>query len=191
MQQVRKGWKFSSFFKYATIVKATDLTTTFYQGVQINGRRNSGDRTGEDIVTTLPIWPKAAPPEASLHRRTQDTYGFEFRTHLPEVDVGHDARNVDLSRLYFIRLLPNELPSYHFWASPTDQPGACTKNRTQIDSPGSPHYDDRMASSKQKLRSHGTFLPARKLARKVREIPPAPLVAALARNRSRNRSRGS
>src|ERR1700677_1957723 len=39
MQQVRKGQKFSSFFKYATIVKATDPTTTSYQGVQINGRR--------------------------------------------------------------------------------------------------------------------------------------------------------
>jgi hypothetical protein len=68
MQQVRKGQKLSSFIKYATIVKATDLTTTSYQGVQINGRRSSGDRTGEDVVIKLLIWPKAALPEASLYQ---------------------------------------------------------------------------------------------------------------------------
>jgi hypothetical protein len=155
MQQVRKSQRFSSFFKYAKIVKATDLTTTSYQGVQISGRRLSGDRTGDDVVIKLPIWPKAPPPEASLYRRTQDMWSFEFRTHLPEFDSGHGAGNVNLSRLYFIQLLPNKLPSYHSWASPTDQPGACIKNRTQMDGLGSPHYDDRIASNKQKLRSPG------------------------------------
>jgi hypothetical protein len=49
---------------------------------------------------------------------------FEFRTALPEAGTGIPDEIHDLDHLYFIQLLPNELPSYHFWATAKDTPTA-------------------------------------------------------------------
>ena len=47
----------------------------------------------------------------------------EFKTALPLDDADHDPRvRKTLGNLWFIALLPNELPSYHFWANPMDTP---------------------------------------------------------------------
>ena len=154
MQEVRAGRKFSSFFKFATVIKATDIDNLdAAHEIIINETRGPSNGDGDDVVIRLPLWPKAPRLEASLYRTTMDIFGFEFRTHLPAYDTSHDSRNVDISRLYFIQLLPNELPSYHFWASPTDTPWLLTDNRKHVYAVGSPHYDDACASFKQRMRS--------------------------------------
>jgi hypothetical protein len=152
MQEVRAGQQFRTFFRYATVIKATDINITADHTVHINETRGPGNGDGDDVVIRLPGWPDAPSPEDSLYRRTMDNHGFEFRTHLPAFDTAHEPQNVDMNRLWFIQLLPNELPSYHFWARPHDQPWLLMGNRKRIDGPGSPHYEDMGSSYKQKIR---------------------------------------
>lgn len=152
MREVRKGKRFSSFFKFATVVSYKDLNVSGAQNVEVNETNGSGNLQGDDVVLNLPDWPNAPAPADSLYSRTMDSHGFEFRTHLPEFDTGHDGRNIGPGNLWFIQLLPNELPSYHFWAGPNDQPGLSTRNRQRMDGVESHHYNDPDASMKQKMR---------------------------------------
>ena len=63
---------------------------------------------------------------------TADTqHGFDYRTHLPSADpTAPKSLPLTLSHLYFIQLLPNELPSYHFWARPDYDPPHGHPNRS-------------------------------------------------------------
>lgn len=192
MQEVRAGQKFSSFFKYATIIKAADIHLTADHTVHVNETRGPNNGDGDDVVIRLPFWPKAPEPEDSLYRRTMDAVGFEFRTHLPEYDTGHEAQNADINRLWFIQLLPNELPSYHFWVRPHDTPWLLVSNRKRADGPGSPHFEDPAASYKQKIRQSAlSTLPSSPvLGRTQRSSKPGPRSDAK-RRRSRVSSSGS
>jgi hypothetical protein len=192
MREVRAGRKFSSFFKFATVIKATDLHRDDENPIVVN-RVSAG---GDDVVIQLPHWPRAPNPEDSLYRRTQDRYGFEFRTHLPLYDTSHDTQNTAFpdQSLYFIQLLPNELPSYHFWAGPNDTPWLLTDNRKLFYGPGSPHYDDPGASYKQRMRLSPQNSRSNSSAGRSRSRPRAPSPGAVAGNkrpRSNNSSSSS
>jgi hypothetical protein len=152
MQEVRGGRPFTSFFKYATVIRAADIHITAEHTVHVEETLGSNNGDGDDVVIWLPVWPKASASADSLYRQTMDNIGFEFRTHLPEYDSGHELQNVNVTNLWFIQLLPNELPSYHFWVRPNDTPWILANNRKRIDGPGSPHFEDMGASYKQKMR---------------------------------------
>ena len=122
MQFVRHGEPFDSsgWFAYAAIFKASDVFPP--NMVQFPQYPKQGYRKGDDVVITLP------PACLGYHGSTMvDERGrqkpFEFRTALPANDsVGQYGDNNDFNRLFFIQLLPNEWPSYHFWANDNDEP---------------------------------------------------------------------
>lgn len=104
MQEVPAGRNFStsSFFKYTTVFRAANIHLTADHTVHVNERRGPNNGDGDDVVIRLPAWPEPPAADASLYRQTMDTIGFDFRTHLPEFDTGHEAQNADLNNLWFI-----------------------------------------------------------------------------------------
>lgn len=101
VREVRAGLKFSSFFKYATVLEATNIDLNADDLVHIDETRGPDNGVGDDVVIRLPFGPNAPAPESSLHPRTMDTHGFKFRTHLPQYDTSHEPQKVDMNRLYF------------------------------------------------------------------------------------------
>ena len=114
MQRARNGTSFAStgWFIYATVVKATDVFEA--RTIRI-GHRKPRHPLGDDVVLTLPT-PCAGETDVMIGKE------YEFRTALPENDTKHDESYVKMENLYFIQLLPNEYPSYHFFAGPHDTP---------------------------------------------------------------------
>ena len=146
---------------------------------------------GDDVVILLPqcpnstLWSSSScssnentPEGSKLFARTDLSHGFEYRTHLPRNDQFHHERiagtdSVCLENLYFVQVLPNELPSYHFFVE--SRPRAAAEgeerwglsvrsgaekeagSRTRPDGPGSPFAREALArcSVKQKARRAG------------------------------------
>jgi hypothetical protein len=99
MQEARHGMDFSDWFVYATVIPARLFT---------------------DFVN---IDPKTATME--LRGSWRD---YNFSTASPAEDLDRDSvseEDKSLDNLYYIQLLRNELPSYHFWShtSPVEAGG--------------------------------------------------------------------
>jgi hypothetical protein len=125
MKLARAGASFGNtgWFIHASVVKAIDALPREWITITPS---LPGYPRGNDVVISLPE--VASGLEDSMKEVDAQTgmeirKKFEFRTALPEAG-SHPDEIVDLEHLYFIQLLPNELPSYHFWATENDTPTA-------------------------------------------------------------------
>jgi hypothetical protein len=125
MKLARAGASFDNTgcFIYASVMKAIDALPR--EWITINPSLPGYPR-GDDVVISLPEVAsglqdsmKEVNPQTGMEIQKK----FEFRTALPEAG-SHPDEIVDLEHLYFIQVLPNELPSYHFWATENDTPTA-------------------------------------------------------------------
>ena len=127
MTLARAGQSFEAtgWFIYASVMKAVDALPRDWITITPSPL---GHPQGDDVVITLPD--VASGLQDSMKNVDAQTGSvvqkkFEFRTALPD-HGSHRDEILDLEHLYFIQLLPNELPSYHFFATATDTPTART-----------------------------------------------------------------
>ena len=116
-----KSFENTNWFIYASVMKAVDALPQDWITI---GNSPPFYPPGDDVVIRLPN--VASGLQDSMKDVDPQTGNamqkkFEFRTALPE-EGSHPHQIVDLEHLYFIQLLPNELPSYHFFATPRDTP---------------------------------------------------------------------
>jgi hypothetical protein len=134
MKLARAGDSFdqTGWFIYASIMKAIDALPR--EWIKFTPSPH-GYPIGDDVVISLPDvaiglqdsmkeLDDAGNPKTYPDSGKQVQKRFEFRTALPEAGTGIPGEIYDLDHLYFIQLLPNELPSYHFWATEKDAPTA-------------------------------------------------------------------
>lgn len=125
MKLARAGASFDNtgWFIYASVMKAIDALPREWITITPSP---PGYPRGDDVAISLPevasgLQDSMKEVDAQTGKEIQKK--FEFRTALPEAG-SHPDEIVDLEHLYFIQLLPNEFPSYHFWATENDTPTA-------------------------------------------------------------------
>lgn len=134
MKLARAGKSFANtgWFIYASIMRAVDALPRDWIKITPSP---PGYPAGDDVVISLPdvasgLQYSMKEVDAQGNPKVHPATGkeiqkrFEFRTALPEAGTGIPGEIYDLDHLYFIQLLPNELPSYHFWATAKDTPTA-------------------------------------------------------------------
>jgi hypothetical protein len=114
INRARSGYEFqyNDWFKFAVVLKATGCFPKWWT-ITI-GPPRSGYPLGDDVVISL--------PKAAVGDLADQFESFEFRTALPMHGTGKRGEIYDTDHLYFIQLLPNELPSYHFFGRDSDNP---------------------------------------------------------------------
>ena len=118
-----KSFENTGWFIYASVMKAVDALPRDWITI---GTSPPFYPRGDDLVISLPDVASGLQDSMKVvdpQTRNAVQKKFEFRTALPE-EGSHPHQIVDLEHLYFIQLLPNELPSYHFFATPRDTPTA-------------------------------------------------------------------
>ena len=125
MKLARAGASFDNtgWFIYASVMKAIDALPREWITITPSP---PGYPRGDDVVISLPeVASELQDPmkEVDAQTGTEVQKRFEFRTALPEAG-SHPDEILDLEHLYFIQLLPNQLPFYHFWATENDTPTA-------------------------------------------------------------------
>jgi hypothetical protein len=115
MKLARAGASFDNtgWFIDASVMKAIDALPREWITITPS---LPGYPKGDDVVISL-------PEVACAQTGTEIQKRFEFRTALPKAG-SHPDEILDLEHLYFIQLLPNKLPFYHFWATENDTPTA-------------------------------------------------------------------
>ena len=134
MKLARAGESFANtgWFIYASVMRAIDALPRDWIKLTPSP---PGYPVGDDVVISLPdvasgLQYSMKEVDAQGNPKVHPAAGkeiqksFEFRTALPEAGTGIPGEIYDLDHLYFIQLLPNELPSYHFWATAKDTPTA-------------------------------------------------------------------
>lgn len=77
------------------------------------GKVDANDRMKQGVVMTL--------GELEGNDDSDDDHTYEFRTALPKYDPTPNLTSSGQTKnLFYVCLLPNELPSYHFWANDGD-----------------------------------------------------------------------
>ena len=194
MGEVRSREVLTRWLRYGYVFQASDVVSESGSGSEGGKKGDDGNEKvdcriivtgnkGDDVVIHLPHCPNSAiwfssadtPEGSKLFARTDLKHGFEYRTHLSCNDEFHYERisgtkSVCLENLYFVQVLPNELPSYHFFVdipprSAKESRGLSVRlgsdkdpeSRTRPDGAGSPFAREPLArcSVKQKARSAG------------------------------------